>query len=90
MYKIAVASNYMFDAVRFDSQKFNWTLKEFDKYSSAFAFGLVEGGYKPGDKLVLWIDQSNSAEVLAAQMGAAKAGVSVVTFNEKDECDALH
>jgi acyl-CoA synthetase (AMP-forming)/AMP-acid ligase II len=90
MYKIAVASNYMFDAVRFDSQHFNWTLKEFDRYSSAFAFGLVEGGFKPGDKLVCWIDQSNSAEVLVAQMGAAKAGVSIVTFEEKEECDALN
>ena len=90
MYKVAVASNYMFDAVRFDSQKFNWNLKEFDRYSSAFAFGLVEGGYTPGDKIVLWLDQQNSAEILTAQMGAAKAGVTCVTFNEKDDMDALH
>ena len=90
MYKVAVASNYMFDAVRFDSQKFNWNLKEFDRYSSAFAFGLVEGGYTPGDKIVLWLDQENSAEILTAQMGAAKAGVTCVTFNEKDDMDALH
>ena len=41
-YKVAVAANYMFDAVRFDQQHFNWTLKEFDRYSSAFAYGLVE------------------------------------------------
>ena len=90
MYKVAVASNFMFDAVRFDSQHFNWNLKEFDRYSSAFAFGLVEGGYTPGDKLVIWLDQSNSAEILVAQMGAAKAGVTVVTFSEKDDKDALH
>ena len=90
MYKVAVASNYMFDAVRFDSQKFNWNLKEFDRYSSAFAFGLVEGGYTPGDKIVLWLDQQNSAEIITAQMGAAKAGVTCVTFNEKDDMDALH
>lgn len=90
MYKVAVASNYMFDSVRFDSQHFNWNLKEFDRYSSAFAFGLVEGGYTPGDKIVLWLDQQNSAEILVAQMGAAKAGVTVVTFNEKDDQDALH
>lgn len=90
MYKIAVASNYMFDAVRFDSQRFNWTLKEFDRYSSAFAYGLVESGFKPGDKMMLWMDQNNSAEILVAQMGAAKSGVSVVTFSEKDSCDAFH
>ena len=90
MYKVAVASNYMFDAVRFDSQKSNWNLKELDRYSSAFAFGLVEGGYTPGDKIVLWLDQENSAEILTAQMGAAKAGVTCVTFSEKDDMDALH
>lgn len=89
MYKVAVASNYMFDAVRFDSQKFNWNLKEFDRYSSAFAFGLVEGGYTPGDKIVLWLDQQNSAEIITAQMGAAKAGVTCVIFSEKDDIDAL-
>jgi hypothetical protein len=56
MYKVAVASNYMFDAVRFDAQKLNWNLKEFDRYSSAFAFGMVESGYTPGDKIVIWLD----------------------------------
>ena len=80
----------MFDAVRFDQQHFNWTLKEFDRYSSAFAYGLVEQGYSVGDKLVLWVDQHNSAEILVAEMGASKAGVSIVTFSEKDNCDALH
>ena len=66
IYKVAVASNYMFDAVRFDSQKMNWNLKEFDRYSSAFAFGLVESGFESGDKILLWMDQTNSAEVLVA------------------------
>lgn len=80
----------MFDSVRFDQQHFNWTLREFDRYSSAFAYGLVESGYSVGDKLVLWVDQDNSAEILVAQMGASKAGVSVVTFSEKDSVDALH
>ena len=41
-------------------------MKEFDRYSSAFAYGLVEGGYREGDKLVLWCDQDNSAELLVA------------------------
>lgn len=89
-FKVAVSANYMFDAVRFDQQKFNWTMKEFDRYSSAFAYGLVEHGYSPGDKIVLWMDQSNSAETLVATMGASKAGVTVVTFSEKEECDSLH
>ena len=90
MYKLAAASNYMFDTVRFDAQRFNWTLKEFDRYSSAFAYGLVENGYSEGDKLVLWLDQTNSAEILVATMGAAKAGVTIVTFDEKNSEDAVH
>lgn len=64
-------------------------MKEFDRYSSAFAFGLVENGYAPGDKLMLWMDQENSAEVLVSTMGAAKAGVTVVTFSEKESIDSL-
>lgn len=65
-------------------------MKEFDRYSSAFAYGLVESGYSSGDKLLLWMDQENSAEVLVSTMGASKAGVTVVTFSEKEDCDALH
>jgi hypothetical protein len=30
IYKRAVAKNDLIDAVRFDAQKFNWTVKEFD------------------------------------------------------------
>jgi acyl-CoA synthetase (AMP-forming)/AMP-acid ligase II len=78
------------DAIRFDTQRHNWTLQEFDRYSSAFAHGLVESGYMKGDKLLLWVDATNSAELLVTQMGAIKAGVSLVTFSEKDNTDALH
>jgi acyl-CoA synthetase (AMP-forming)/AMP-acid ligase II len=84
LYKSAVNQNHHYDAVRFGAQRFNWTLKEFDKYSSAFAFGLVENGFNRGDKLLVWADQTNSAELLVAQVGAIKAGVTVVTFDEKD------
>lgn len=54
------------------------------------AFGLVESGYQKGDKLCLWVDQTNSAEILVTQMGAIKAGVTLVTFSEKDNLDALN
>ena len=39
---------------------------------------------------MLWADQTNSAELLVAQMGAFKAGVSIVTFDEKESVDALN
>lgn len=41
-------------------------MKEFDRYSSAFAYGLVENGFTTGDQIVLWMDQTNSAEILTA------------------------
>lgn len=59
------------------------------RYSSAFAFGLVEAGFVQGDKIVSFIDGESSAENLVLQMGAAKAGVTVVCFHEKDNQDAL-
>jgi hypothetical protein len=37
---------------------------EFDRYSSAFAFGLVEAGFQQGDKIVMYVDQQSSAESL--------------------------
>jgi len=41
-------------------------MKDFDRYSSAFAYGLVESGYRPGDKIMLWLDQNDSAEILVS------------------------
>jgi len=58
-------------------------------YSSAFAFGLLQAGYTRGDKFVLFADETSSAEQLVAQMGAIKAGVSVVTLTDKENADAL-
>ena len=37
LYKQAVASNSEYDIVRFDHQKLNWTLKEFDVSFFSFA-----------------------------------------------------
>ena len=65
-YKAAVAANGNIDALRFNNQKLNWTLTEFDRHSSAFAFGLLEQGYQRGDALVLYADQGASAEQLVA------------------------
>ena len=88
-YKTAVAEQPEYDAVRFHSQRFNWSLREFDRYSSAFAFGLLEAGFQRDDALVMYNDQTCAAESLVAQMGAMKAGVRIVSFAEKDSVDAL-
>ncbi len=39
--------------------------------------------------MVLYCDQTYSAESLVSQMGAIKAGVAVVSFDEKESADAL-
>jgi len=49
----------------------------------------MQQGYKPGHKLALWVDQASSAEQVVAQFGAIKAGVTLVTFEEKDNIEAL-
>ena len=38
---------------------------------------------------MLYVDQTASAESLTTQMGAIKAGVTIVTFDEKDDVEAL-
>lgn len=50
-------------------------------HSNAFAYGLVELGYKPGDKLGLWLDKSQTSEIIASQLGALKAGVIISPFS---------
>lgn len=78
------------DIMRFNNAGINWTLKELDRYSSAFAFGLLEAGFARGDRLLVWVDRTRSAESLIAQFAAYKTGVEVVCFHENNNKDALH
>lgn len=59
------------------------------RYSSAFAYGLLEAGYKKGDSIVLWIDRESNAESIVSNLGAMKAGVQLVNFAESNSKDAL-
>lgn len=87
--KEARKENEWIDVARFHSQDQNWTIKELDQHSAAFAYGLVERGYNPGDKLLLWVDDENAAEVAVAQIGAIKAGVSIVSVSTHDEINHI-
>ena len=40
---------------------------------------------EPGDKLLLWLDSENSAELAVAQVAAMKSGLSVVNVDHTDE-----
>ena len=70
-----------------DSERDGRKFPDSQRYSSAFAYGLLEAGFKPGDKLCLWMDATNSAETATAQIGAIKAGLTVVTVDENDSPD---
>ena len=87
--KEARRENEWIDVARFHSQNQNWTIKELDQHTAAFAYGLVERGYTPGDKLMLWVDDEHSAEVAVAQIGALKAGVSIISVDSKDSINHI-
>jgi len=42
---------------------------------------LAELGYKPGDRLGLWLEKAYTSETVAAQLGALKAGVALTPFS---------
>jgi len=50
----------------------------------------LEAGFTRGDSLVVWVDRTRAAESLISQLGAFKAGVEIVTFDENTSKDALH
>lgn len=79
-----IEENKVKSAVRFENQGRTWTYHELNEHSNAFAYGLVELGYKPGDRLVFWFDKTQTSQVANAQLGAAKVGVSIVPIEAKD------
>jgi len=72
------------NAVRFESQNKTWTYKELDRHSNAFVNGILELGYKKGDRFLFWIDKAFPSEITIAQIALAKAGVSIVNCDIKD------
>jgi acyl-CoA synthetase (AMP-forming)/AMP-acid ligase II len=79
-----VERNGLRNAFRFDNQNLTWTYDEFETHSNAFAYGLVEQGWKSGDKLAMLLGKSNTSEAAAVFVGAAKAGVEVVPMRPSD------
>ena len=87
-------SNKLKNAFRFENQNLTWTYEEFQvlkllsktiqTHSNAFAYGLVDQGWKQGDHLLFLLGRSNTAESAAGFVGAAKAGVVVVPFRTND------
>src|SRR5947209_2591547 len=56
-----------------------WTYREYRKRANAVAKGLLSLGLSKGDHIAVWA--ANIPEWLLIQMGAAKAGLVLVTIN---------
>ena len=56
------------NAIRFENQGQTWDYREVNEHSNAFALGLVELGYKPGDRLVFWFDRAQTSQIVTAQV----------------------
>jgi acyl-CoA synthetase (AMP-forming)/AMP-acid ligase II len=54
------------------------------RHSDAVAYGLVQLGYKKGDKLALHLPKNQSSENIATTLGAMKAGVVVKPVEGED------
>ena len=48
------------------------------KHSNAFAYGLVERGYKKGDSFMILTENKHTSETVVAQLGCFKAQVTVI------------
>lgn len=82
-----LSENPLKDAIRFENQNKTWTFKELETHSNAFAYGLLELGYKKGDRILFWIDKSYTSEITAAQIGMAKVGVALVPLQSSSAED---
>ncbi|CAD8078850.1 unnamed protein product [Paramecium sonneborni] len=79
-----VKQNPLKNGFRFENQNLTWTFGEFDTHSNALAYGLIEQGWKQGDKLLLMLGRSNTSEAATTFVGASKAGVITVPFRSND------
>lgn len=88
---MSLLSTHLVNSVDKNSMKFEnqhntiWTFKEMNQHSQAFALGLTELGYKPGDKVGIMIERSFPSEVVAAQVGCMKAGITMVPIKPQSE-----
>ena len=69
------------------SQRRVWSYAEFADRTARFAAGIVARGVKPGDRVLVHLD--NCPEAIFAWFGCAYAGAVAVTTNAKSSADEL-
>ena len=88
MFRAAVARNPDGDAIRYFDGRI--TLGELDGLTDAFAAGLADSGFAPGDRVGLYLQ--NVPQFVIAQIGTWKAGgiaVSINPMNRERELELL-
>ncbi len=71
----------------FEGDRQSWTYGEFICWVERFAAGLTTRGVRPGDRLLIHMD--NCPEFLVAWLGCAVAGVVAVTTNARSSAEEL-
>ncbi|MBH5143512.1 class I adenylate-forming enzyme family protein [Rhodococcus erythropolis] len=77
MFKSAVARGPDRDAIRYYDRRI--TFRELDELSDAFAVGILDSGFRPGERLVIYAQ--NIPQFLIVQLGTWKAGGIAVSAN---------
>ncbi|MET4047020.1 MULTISPECIES: AMP-binding protein [unclassified Rhodococcus (in: high G+C Gram-positive bacteria)] len=77
MFKAAVERNPDGDIIRYFDGRV--TLRELDELSDAFALGIAEAGFVPGERLAIYAQ--NIPQFVIAQIGTWKAGGIAVSIN---------
>ncbi|HYZ54583.1 MAG TPA: AMP-binding protein [Streptosporangiaceae bacterium] len=88
MFRASVQRDPDGDAIRYFDGRI--TRRQLDQYSDAFAAGLVDSGFAPGDRVAVYLQ--NVPQFLIAQIGTWKAGgiaVSVNPMNRERELELL-
>ena len=88
MFAAAVARNPDNDIIRYFDGRI--TLRELDELTDAFAAGILDAGFAPGDRVAIFLQ--NVPQFVIAQLGTWKAGgiaVSINPMNRERELSGL-
>ena len=77
MFKSTVVRNPNADAIRYYDGRI--TARELDELSDAFAVGILDSGFRPGERVVIFAQ--NIPQFVIAQLGTWKAGGIAVSAN---------
>lgn len=85
MFAAAVARDPDGDAIRYFDGRISW--RQLDALTDAFAAGLVDTGFAPGDRVALFLQ--NVPQFVIAQLGTWKAGGIAVSVNPMNRAREL-